>query len=733
MHIFLLFCPSNYQPFSFMKTIKILSGLFALLLFCFSACKTSQEQTKIWTQTDFPSPPKAAKKPQTFTNHGYQRTDDYFWLKDKSNPETIAYLKAENAYADTVMSETKGLQKTLFEEMKGRIKEEDQSVPYFENGYYYYTRQEKGKQYSINCRKKGSLEAAEEIVFDQNKMAEGKPAFIFAGYEVSDDNTIAAYVSNTTGSYAEYELSFRDLRTGKDLSDKITKMAGSFTWTADNKTLFYSIPNAALRSYRIYKHVLGNPKDELVYEEKDELFSAYVSRSKTKKMIGIYCGSFTSSDFRWIPADKPNAPFKLFLPRQKDIQYSVDDYHDRYFVTWKDPQNKNQKVYETPKEGYEDRNRWKEIIPHDPNGKIEGVSVFEKYMVVTKRLNGLLQMNVRELANGNTKTINFPEPVYTAYPGGTPEFTSTKFRYSYTSLNRPNTIYDYDMLTNQTTKLKEREVPSGFNADDYEVKRLWAVAKDGVKVPMAIVYKKGMELNGNNPCLLYSYGSYGYSSDAAFNSNVFSLVNRGFVYAIAQIRGGSDLGEQWYEDGKLQKKMNTFTDFIACAEHLVKEKYTSAEKLAVNGGSAGGLLMGAVTNLRPDLFKAVVAEVPFVDVINTMLDSSLPLTTQEYEQWGNPNIKKDYDYIMTYSPYDNIKKTNYPDILATGGLNDSQVGYHEPAKWVAKLREMKTDSNILLLKINMDSGHGGATGRFDYLKEEAFNYAFILSSMGIAN
>ena len=733
MHIFLLFCPSNYQPFSFMKAIKILSGLPVLLLFCFSSCKTSQEQTKIWTQADFPAPPKAAKKPQTFTNHGYQRTDDYFWLKDKSNPETIAYLKAENAYADTVMAGTKGLQKTLFEEMKGRIKEEDQSVPYFENGYYYYTRQEKGKQYSINCRKKGSLEAAEEIVFDQNKMAEGKPAFIFAGYEVSDDNTIAAYVSNTTGSYAEYELNFRDLSTGKDLSDKITKMAGSFTWTADNKTLFYSIPNAALRSYRIYKHVLGNPKDELIYEEKDELFSAYVIRSKTKKMIGIYCGSFTSSDFRWIPADKPNAPFKLFLPRQKDIQYSVDDYPDRYFVTWKDPQNKNQKVYETPKEGYEDRNQWKEIIPHDPNGKIEGVSVFEKYMVVTKRLNGLLQMNVRELASGNTKTINFPEPVYTAYPGGTPEFTSTKFRYSYTSLNRPNTIYDYDMLTNQTTKLKEREVPSGFNADDYEVKRLWAVAKDGVKVPMAIVYKKGMELNGNNPCLLYSYGSYGYSSDAAFNSNVFSLVNRGFVYAIAQIRGGSDLGEQWYEDGKLQKKMNTFTDFIACAEHLVKEKYTSAEKLAVNGGSAGGLLMGAVTNLRPDLFKAIVAEVPFVDVINTMLDSSLPLTTQEYEQWGNPNIKKDYDYIMTYSPYDNIKKANYPDILATGGLNDSQVGYHEPAKWVAKLREMKTDNNILLLKINMDSGHGGATGRFDYLKEEAFNYAFILSSMGIAN
>ncbi|MCP1383182.1 S9 family peptidase [Runella salmonicolor] len=716
-----------------MKTIKMAFGFYVLLFFCISACKTSPEQTKVFTQADFPAPPKAPKKPQIFTNHGYQRSDDYFWLKDKSNPETIAYLKAENAYADTVMASTKGLQKTLFEEMKGRIKEEDQSVPSLDNGYYYYSRQEKGKQYSINCRKKGSLDAPEEIILDQNKMAKGKPAFIFGGFEISDDNNIMAYVSNTTGSYAEYELKFKDLRTGKELPDKIARMAGGITWAADNKTVFYNVPNAALRSHRIYKHVLGNPSDALVYEEKDELFNAYVGRSKTKKMIAIYATSFTSSEAYLLPADRPNDAFKSFLPRQKDIQYGIDDYPDRYFITWKDPQNKNQKVYEAPKQGYEDRSKWKEIIAHDPQAKIEGIEVFEKYMVVTKRVNGLLEMNVREIASGTTKTVNFPEPVYTAYSNGTPEFTSTKFRYSYTSLNRPTTIYDYDMVTNQATKLKEREVPSGFNADDYEVKRLWAVAKDGVKVPLSIVYKKGMELNGSNPCLLYSYGSYGYSTDANFNANVFSLVNRGFVYAIAHIRGGSDLGEQWYEDGKLQKKMNTFTDFVACAEHLIKEKYTSSSKLAINGGSAGGLLMGAVTNLRPDLFRVVVAEVPFVDVINTMLDSSLPLTTQEYEQWGNPNVKKDYDYMMTYSPYDNLKKANYPAILATGGLNDSQVGFHEPAKWVAKLRDLKTDNNILLLKINMDSGHGGATGRFDYLKEEAFNFAFILSQMGISN
>jgi len=650
-----------------MKNLKTIIQSTAAALLLLTSCKSNSEQTKIMTQDDYPKPPVGAKNPQTFTEHGYQRVDDYFWLKDKTNPETIAYLKAENAYADSVMAATEELQNTLFEEMKGRIKEDDQSVPSLDNGYYHYSRVEKGKQYSILCRKKGNLEATEEIMFDENKMAEGKEAFIMGGFETSDDNNIAAYVSNTTGSYAEYELRFKDLRTGKDLPDVIERMGGSMAWAADNKTVFYAVPNEALRSHKVFKHVLGSTgKDKLVYEEKDELFNCYVGRSKTKRIIAISSSSFTSSETRFITADQPNAAFKLFLPRQKDIEYNISDHPGHLFLSWKDPQSKNRKVYQLPKTGYEDRSTWKEIIAHDPKAKIEGVDIFEKYMVVTKRVNGLLEINVRELANGNTKTISFPEPVYTAYPMSTPEFSSKTFRYSYTSLNRPTTTYDYDMTTNQSTKLKEREVPSGFNADEYEVKRLWATAKDGVKVPMAIVHKKGMNLDGSNHCLLYSYGSYGYSSDAGFNANVFSLVNRGFVYAIAQIRGGSDLGEEWYEDGKLQKKMNTFTDFIACAEHLVQEKYTSSQKLAINGGSAGGLLVGVVTNLRPDLFKVVVAEVPFVDVINTMLDSSLPLTTQEYEQWGNPNVKADYDYIMTYSPYDNLKAANYPNILATG-------------------------------------------------------------------
>lgn len=715
-----------------MKTQNLLLSIASIAM-TLVACKTTPEQSKVNTQAAYPEAPLAPKKPQTFAQHGYTRIDDYYWLKDKTNPETIAYLKAENDYCDTVMASTKDLQKTLFEEMKGRIKEDDESVPTLNNGYYYYSREEEGKQYSINCRKKGSTDAPEEVIFDENKMAEGKNAFIFAGYEVSDDNHIAAYISNTTGSYAEFELRFKDLRTGQDLPDVISRMGGSFAWAADNKTVFYGVPNAALRSHKIFKHTLrSNAKDVLVYEEKDELFSCYVGRSKTKKMIGISSSSFTSSESRLLPADQPNAPFKLFLPRQKDIEYNITDHPDGYFLTWKDAQNKNKKIYQLPKTGYENRSTWKEIVAHDPKAKIEGLDVFAKHLVLTKRVNGLLEIHVRELTTGNTKTINFPEPVYTAYPIETPEFTSKAFRYAYTSLNRPTTTYDYDMNTHQSTQLKQREVPSGFNPGDYEVVRLWATAKDGVKVPMAVVHKKGIALDGQNPCLLYSYGSYGYSSDAAFDANVFSLVNRGFVYAVAQIRGGSDLGEQWYEDGKLQKKMNTFTDFIACAEHLIKEKYTSSDKLAINGGSAGGLLMGAVTNLRPDLFKVVVAEVPFMDVINTMLDPNLPLTTQEYEQWGNPNVKADYDYMMTYSPYDNIKKTNYPNILATGGLNDSQVGFHEPAKWVAKLRTLKTDQNITLLKTNMDSGHGGATGRFDYLKDEAFKYAFMMSRMGMS-
>ncbi len=712
----------------------LLFALAAAVALGLGACKPQlmeNAETAMRMQSDYPTPPVAPIKPDTFREHGYERLDPYYWLKDKTNPEVIAYLDAENAYADTVMAHTKALQETLFAEMKGRIKEDDSSVPYLDNGYYYYSRTETGKQYRIHCRKKGDLDAAEEIILDENKEAEGKPAFIMAGYSISPDNRIMAYLSNFTGSYVEFTLRFRDLQTGQDLPDVIEN-AGGGVWANDNRTVFYTRPNAALRTYRVYKHKLGSKAaDPLIYEEKDELFSIYVSRSKSGDYLSITSGSFTSSECRLLPTNQPDGQFQVFAPREKDYEYSVEHHKDKFFVLVKTPDSKNFKVMEAPLNGYSDKKNWKDFVAHDPKVKIEGMEVFDRYLAMDVRSNGLQEIRVKNLQDGSVQSVKFPEPVYTVFSGANRDYASTKLRYGYMSLNRPSSTYDYDMTTGNSELLKQQEIPGSFDPGAYEVKRLWATAPDGVKVPMALVHKKGMKLDGSNPALLYSYGSYGASTDPYFNSNVFSLVDRGFVYAIAQIRGGSEMGEEWYEDGKLMKKKNTFTDFIACAEELVKQKYASPRRLAIMGGSAGGLLMGAVVNMRPELFQAVVAYVPFVDVINTMLDPNLPLTTQEYEQWGNPNEKEAYDYIRSYSPYDNIEKKDYPNILATGGLNDSQVLFHEPAKWVAKLRAMKTDDNITLLRINMKSGHGGATGRFDRLRETAFEYAFILERLGV--
>ncbi len=710
---------------------QILSA-FTLALVLAACDSSTHKNVKTTLQSDFFSPPVAAIKPIEFTEFGNKRVDNYFWLKDKTNPEVIEYLKAENAYCDTVMNSTKALQDKLFAEMKGRIKEDDETVPQLDNGYCYYSRTEKGKQYNMNCRKKGSASAAEEVIFDVNKMSEGKKAFIFSYFQVSPDNKLAAYASNETGSFADYTLQIRDITTNTDLPLKIEKVQ-SFVWANDSKTLFYTVGNQALRSWRVYRHILGSNKpDELVFEEPNEQFVVYLGKSKTKDFIFIVTASFTTSEYLFLPASEPNGEFKVFIPRVKDVTYNVSHHKDKFFIQYKDRENLNCKVFEAPLTTYTDRSTWKEIIPHSKDVKIEYIDVFEKYMAVQTRKNGLNEIMIMNLADGKTKTINFPEPVYTASMTGTPEYTSATLRYRYTSLNRPNTVYDYDFAKNESIKLKEQEIPGGFNPDDYSVERVWATAQDGVKVPMSIVYKKSLKKDGSNPALLYSYGSYGSSSDARFISNFYSLIDRGFVFAIAQIRGGSDMGEQWYEDGKLLKKKNTFTDFIACAEKLQVDKYTSASKLAIMGGSAGGLLMGAVVNMRPDLFNSVVAQVPFVDIINTMLDESLPLTTQEYEEWGNPNVEEYYKYMLSYSPYDNVKAQNYPNILCTAGLNDSQVSYHEPAKFVAKLRAMKTDSNLLLLHTNMESGHGGATGRFDALKERAFEMAFILNRIGIA-
>lgn len=712
-----------------MKTSLFLLFLLSSFIML-SACRDNNT-LKITTQQDYPAPPIALVKPDTFNDFNKSRIDNYSWIKDRSNPAVMEYLKAENEYCDTVMSHTEDLQEKLYTEIRGRIKEDDQTVPSLDDGYYYYSRTEKDKQYKIYCRKKGDLSAPEEIIFDVNKMAEGNEAFLFVDYEVSDNGQLAAYMFNTTGSYAEFKLKIRNLYTGEDLNYEIDRVQG-FTMSNDNKHLFYVRANESLRPYQIYLHTINAVSDDkLIYEEKDELFNTGVYKSKTKDYIYIYSASFTTTEIRFIEAGNPLGEFTIFRPRTKDVEYYIEHHNDAIYINYKDRDNFNKKIFKAPLKGYNAVETWKEVVSHDPDVNIQDMELFEKFILLYVRKNGLDGISILNLNDNKQYPVEFPEPVFVVDPVYTPEFNSTKCRYSYSSLNRPVTIYDYDMVNRSSEKRKEQEIPGGFNPDDYLVERIWVNSADSVKVPMAIVYKKGLEKDGRNPALLYGYGSYGHNTDAAFRSSIFSLVDRGFIYGIAQVRGGSEMGEKWYEDGKLMKKKNSFNDFIACAEYLIREKYTSSQKLGINGGSAGGLLVGAVTMMRPDLFNVVIADVPFVDVINTMLDESLPLTTQEYEQWGNPNVESDYNYILSYSPYDNVKVQNYPNILATTGWNDSQVLYHEPAKWVAKLRAMKTDNNIILLKTNLESGHGGATGRFDNLRETAFRFAFLLDRMGI--
>ncbi len=705
-------------------TITLFTCAFMML-----AC-TSLKQVKVLNQSDFPSTPSAEIHPDTFTNFGKQRIDNYFWLKDKNNAKVIDYIKEENAYTDLVMASTKDLQKSIFNEILGRIKENDESYPVLKDGYYYYQRTEKGKQYPIYLRKKGSLNALEEEIFDVNKMAEGKPAFIFAGYTISPDNSKVAYFYNETGSYAEYTMKIKDLKSGQNIGFTVDG-ATSAAWANDNKTLFYSTIDKTLRPFRVYRQQLDEKKGTIVYEEKDSKFSIGLASEKTRQYIFIAAGSSTTSEELFISADKPMDTFKSFLPRKKDVEYSVEVHKDKFFVRYKDKENLNGMIYELPKTGYENRNTWKVFMPHSKDVRIEDIDVLKDYLALELRKNGLNEIQLKPVNGGAAKTISFPEPVYTASLSGNPEYDAKTIRYNYSSLNRPSTVYEYDIPSEKSTMLKTQEIPSGFDPEKYVVERVWAAAADGVKVPFAVVYKKGLKKDGKNPALLYSYGSYGSTSDAYFNSSVYSLIDRGFVYAIAQIRGGSDMGEQWYEDGKLLKKKNTFTDFIACSEKLIKDGYTSSNLLAAQGGSAGGLLMGAVANMRPDLYQTIVAQVPFVDVISTMLDDTLPLTTGEYEEWGNPNEEEYYNYMLSYSPYDNIKAQKYPNMLVTGGLNDSQVLFHEPAKYVAKLRKMKTDNNIVLLHMNMESGHGGATGRYKSIEDRAFTYAFILNRVGM--
>lgn len=707
------------------------SIFYILCLFIFMAC-TENKKTGFRTATA----PIAEKKEHIRDIHEDKVQDDYYWMYDYfgKGPDStlvVEYLKAENAYLDTVMGGTVQFQKSLFDEMKGRIKETDESVPVFKNGYYYYTRTEEGKQYYKYCRKKGSLEAKEEILLDVDKMAEGHAYYSVGGMSVSEDNKIMAYGVDEV-SRRQYTIYFKNLETGEVYKETIPNTSGGATWAQDNKTVFYTSKNpVTLLSEKIKRHVLGTDfsSDATVYEEKDKSNYIGVGKSKNSKYIFIYSQATMSSEMFYIEADKPSTAFKSFQPRMKDVLYEVVTLQDKFLIlTNKDA--KNFRVMECPldKTGVEN---WKEYIAHRNDVLVEGVEEFKDYIVIEERKEGLVQLRVRNLNDGKEHYIDFGEPAYTAYTSSNPEYNTDVVRYGYTSLTTPSSTYDYNMSTQEKKLMKEREVVGGYNKEEYQTERLYATAKDGTKVPISLVYKKGTKKDGKTPLLLYGYGSYGNSMDASFSSNRLSLLNRGFVYAIAHIRGGQEMGRQWYEDGKLQKKINTFTDFIDCGEFLISEKYTGKGHLYGSGGSAGGLLIGAVINMAPDLFNGVIADVPFVDVVNTMLDESIPLTTNEFDEWGNPKDKDAYLYMKSYSPYENVEKKAYPNILVTTGLHDSQVQYFEPAKWVAKLRDMKTDKNVLILKTNMEFGHGGASGRFDYLNDVALEYAFLFTLEGI--
>ena len=680
-------------------------------------------------EQDVPPPvAKVISKPDTL--HGDVRIDDYFWLREKSNPEVIKYLEAENEYTEAVMKQTEEFQKLLYEELVGRIKETDLSVPEKIDDYYYYSRTEEGKQYSIYCRKKESLDAEEEILLDQNALAEGYDYFDIGAFQISRDHQLLAYSVDTTGSET-FTLYVKDLNAGGLLKDEIKNIYYYVEWGNDNKTIFYTTLDEAKRPYKLYRHILGTAQeeDEMVYQESDEAFYLSISKTRDKEYLIITLGSMTTTEVRYLKADLPKDNFQVIHPRQHEMEYYVAHHSDKFYIMTND-EAKNFKLMEVSVTDPSKKN-WKEVIPHSDSVKIDGMDVFRNHLVVYEREKGLKKIRITNLMDSQVHYVDFPEPVYTYWRSRNPDFNTNMLRFNYTSLVTPRSVFDYNMDTKTRELKKQYEVLGGYDPSLYQSERIFAKASDGTMVPLSLVYRKGMVKDGNNPLLLHGYGSYGISQEPTFSSNRLSLLDRGFVYAMAHVRGGGEMGRYWYEDGKLLKKKNTFTDFIACAEHLIAEKYTSSNKLVIYGGSAGGLLMGAVTNMRPDLFKAVIADVPFVDALNTMLDPSIPLTVIEYEEWGNPNEEEYYDYMKSYSPYDNVEAKDYPNMLITAGLNDPRVQYWEPAKWTAKLRALKTDKNILLLKTKMGEGHMGASGRYDYLKDIAFEYAFIFDLFGI--
>lgn len=677
--------------------------------------------------------PKAQKKEHILEKHNDVRTDNYFWLNERDSPEVLAYLQAENEYFEKMTLSTQAFEKFLFEEMKSRIKEEDSSVPYKQNGYWYSTRYEKGQEYPILTRQKNLSDATEEILFNVNEMAKGHSYYQLGTISVSPDNQKVAFLTDTQGRRM-YSLQIKNLQNGEVLPTIIENVS-AVCWANDNQTLFYAKKNPqTLRSESIYKHKIGSdPKDDqLIFHENDNTFDTGVYRSKSGDYIIIVSSNSTTSEYRFVSANTPDADFQIFQQRIHGLEYNISHYKNHFYIINNDKGAVNFKIDKTPIT-HTSKEHWQEVIPHREDTLLEDIDIFKDYLVISERNNGLPKIRIIRWDGTKDEYLPFDNETYLAYTSVNPDFDTDWLRYQYTSLTTPTSVIDYNMATQEKQIKKEQAVlDENFNKENYTSKRIWATADDGVKVPISIVYKKGMQLNGKNPLLLYGYGSYGVTIDPSFSSSRLSLLDRGFVYAIAHIRGGEYLGRQWYDNGKLLHKKNTFTDFIACAKHLISENFTSAEHLYAMGGSAGGLLMGAVMNAEPTLFNGMVAQVPFVDVVTTMLDDSIPLTTGEYEEWGNPNDPIYYDYMKSYSPYDNVRPQAYPNLLVTTGYHDSQVQYWEPAKWVALLRENKTNDNLLLFHTNMNAGHSGASGRFESLKELAREYTFLLNLEGLA-
>jgi oligopeptidase B len=710
-----------------LRHIRISSLVFASLILASTYALAADD-----APSSLPAPPVAKKAPKTTEINGRTMVDNYYWLRDKKNPEVKAYLEAENAYTDAVMKPTEGLQKKLYDEMLSRIKETDIEVPYKEGDYFYYSRTEAGKQYQIHCRKKGGMNAPEEVVLDVNEMAKGQKFMSLGAYNVSDDGNLLAYTTDNTG-FRQYTLAVKDLRTGKMLPDHAERV-GSVVWANDNKTIFYSVEDdTTKRQYQVYRHTAGTSgSDKLAYEEKDEKFDVYAGKTRSKAYILLFSASHTTSEVRYIPAGEPAAEWKVMQPRKQDVEY-YPDHNGNFFYIRVNDTGRNFRLVKAPVTDPRSQN-WQEVVPHRANVMLDDTDFFKNYYVLSERENGLPQIRVIDLHSGESRRIEFPEPAYASYGYTNREYDTSKFRYTYQSFITPRSVFEYDMVSGKSTLLKQKEVPGGYDRTRYQVEQIYATASDGVKIPISVVHLKGAKLDGNGPLYLNGYGSYGISYDIGFNSDLFSMIDRGVVVAVAHIRGGGEMGKAWHDDGRMMHKKNTFTDFVASAEYLVAQGYGSKDRLAIEGRSAGGLLMGAVLNMRPDLFHAALVGVPFVDVMNTMLDETLPLTVGEFEEWGNPKEKPAFDYMMTYSPYDNIEAKKYPNMLVRTSFNDSQVMYWEPAKYVAKMRAIRTDHNIMILKTNMDpAGHGGSSGRYDRLREKAFDYTYFLTQMGIQN